>query len=57
MTEKYRNEIKGIATEMLYIASDLEDEYTSLSDALKAVEIAVIAKCLSGIESSLDAML
>ncbi len=53
MNEKYRNEIQYIAAEMLYIARKLEDENTSLSEALKAVEIAVIAERLSDIASRL----
>lgn len=54
LTEKEKEKLSSAAAEILYIASDFTDEYTTLSDALEAIKIAVFALRLEGIEFSLD---
>lgn len=54
LTEKEKEKLSSAAAEILDIASDFTDEYTTLSDALEAIKIAVFALRLEGIEFSLD---
>lgn len=64
MIEKQKAKIISIAADILSIADDFTDEYTSSGEALEAVKTAVpmnalddIDTRLAGIEASLDAML
>lgn len=54
LTEKEKEKLSSAAAEILDIASDFTDEYTTLSEALEAIKIAVLALRLEGIEFSLD---
>ena len=54
LTEKEKEKLSSAAAEILDIASDFTDEYTTLGDALEAIKIAVFALRLEGIEFSLD---